>query len=146
LASQKHASPARCSNNGEAHGTDQFGNAVRNRNSAPHYCLQVFVSLSPSRRKWRADFNGERLCVCTSPLIKSARILIARGFDPDCVIEMWRAAAKSWSLRGRLGPVAATVIDGEKAPLRARNGVPVRFSRRRGVIMRSVGGDANELP
>jgi hypothetical protein len=102
------------------------------------------VSLSPSRCKWRADFNGERLCVCTSPLIKSARILIARGFDADCVIEMWRAGAKTWSLRGQLELVAATVIDGEKAPCRAKKGGPVRFSHHPGMKATRNGGDAGE--
>jgi hypothetical protein len=136
VASQKRASPARCYDNGEAQGNDQLGSAVDNRNSAPHDCLQVFVSLSRSRRKWRADFDDKTLCVCTSPLIKSARILIAQGFDPACAIEMWRVGAETWSLRGRLGVVAATVIDGEKTPQDGKNGAPVRFSitgpRRRG--------------
>jgi hypothetical protein len=128
LASQKHASPARCSNNGEAQGNDLLGSAVDNRNSAPQDSLQVFVSLSPSRRKWRADFNGKTLCISTSPLIKSARILIAQGFDPDCMIETVRAGDKSRLLRGRLGVVAATVIDGEKVVHSAKKRVPVRFS------------------
>ncbi len=146
MASQKRASPARCCNNGEARGNDQLGNAVGNRNSVSHNCLQVVVSLTASRRKWRADFNGKTLCVSASPLIKSARILISQGFDPSYEIQMVRPGEETWALRGLLGVVAATVIDGEKASRRAKNGVPVRFSRRRGVIMRSVGGDANELP
>jgi hypothetical protein len=132
LASQKRASPARCSNNGEARGIDQLGSPVGNRNSVSHDCLQVVVSLTPSRRKWRADFNGKTLCVSTSPLIKSARILIAQGFDPDCTIETVRAHDKVLLLSGRLGIAAATVIDGEKAPRRAKNGLPVRFSHRQG--------------
>jgi hypothetical protein len=40
-------------------------------------------------------------------------------------IEMWRPGASQWALRGRLGVVAATVIDGEKASSCAKNGSPV---------------------
>jgi hypothetical protein len=34
---------------------------------------------------------------------------------------MWRPNTDEWALRGRLGAVAATVIDGETAPRRAKN-------------------------
>jgi hypothetical protein len=60
-----------------------------------------------------------------SPFITSARLLIAKGIDPSRTIEMWHDHADTWSLRGQLGTVAATLIDGEKA--RAKNRLPVRF-------------------
>jgi hypothetical protein len=40
---------------------------------------------------------------------------------------MWRPNTDEWALRGRLGAVAATIIDGETASHCAKNGVPVRF-------------------
>jgi hypothetical protein len=53
--------------------------------------------------------------------------LIANGIDPNRTIEMWHQNAVAWVLRGKLGVVAATVLDGEsKAQLRAKNGQPVR--------------------
>ena len=58
--------------------------------------------------------------------------------------QMWRAGAKTWSLRGQLELVAATVIDGEKAPCRAKKGGPVRFSHHPGMKATRNGGDAGE--
>jgi hypothetical protein len=81
-----------------------------------------------SGRKWRATLDGHALCVSASPFIMSARILIARGFDSNCTIEMWRPGTDAWSLRGRLGAVDATLIDGETASRRAKNGPAVRLS------------------
>ena len=86
------------------------------------------ISITPSGRKWRASFNDETLCVSASPLIKSARILIAKGVDPNRTIEMWHQHAHAWSLRGQLGAVAATLIDGETAFHPAKNSVPADFS------------------
>jgi hypothetical protein len=128
VASQKRASPARCDDSGEARGADQLGGPVSFRNSVSLERLQVVVSPTPSGRKWRAAVDGKILCVSTSPLIMSARVLIAQGFDPNCMIEMVHAGADSWSLRGQLGAVAATLIDGETAARCAKNGVPVRLS------------------
>lgn len=90
--------------------------------------VRIVVTPTASGRKWRAVLDGETLCISASPLITTARILIAEGFDPDCIIEMWHAGADAWSLRGGLGAVAATLIDGETASRCAKNGSPVRFS------------------
>ena len=54
----------------------------------------------------------------------SARLLLAEGFPADTVIEIWRPNSDEWALKGRLGAVAATVIDGETAPRCAKNGSP----------------------
>jgi len=48
--------------------------------------------------------------------VMSARLLLAEGFPADTVIEMWRPNGDEWALKGRLGAVAGTVIDGETAP------------------------------
>jgi hypothetical protein len=66
------------------------------------------------------------LCVAAAPFVKSARLLLAEGYPAESSIEMWRPNTAEWALRGRLGAVAATVIDGEKAPRGAKNGSPVR--------------------
>jgi hypothetical protein len=58
-----------------------------------------------------------------SPLIRSARVLLAKGHTADTAIEMWRPGATE--CRGQLGAVAATLIEGEKAPPRAKNVPPV---------------------
>jgi hypothetical protein len=64
-------------------------------------------------QKWRANFGTIILCVAASPMIHSARILLARGLDPSITIEMWHRAASEWSLRGKLAAVAAVAIEGE---------------------------------
>ena len=68
---------------------------------------------------------GDRvLCVTAWPFVMSARLLLAEGFPADSVVEMWRPNSDEWALKGRLGAVAAIVIDGETAPRRAKNGSP----------------------
>jgi hypothetical protein len=124
---QKCTSPARFSDSGEARRSDRLGGPVNFRNSVSDGRLQVVVSPTASGRKWSATLDGNGLCVSASPFITSARILIAQGFDPNLVVEMWPAGADVWSLRGRLGAVAATLIDGETASRCAKNGSPVRF-------------------
>ena len=80
-----------------------------------------------SRKKWTARLNDRVLCVSAWPFVMSARLLLAEGYPADAFIEMWRPNTDEWALRGRLGAVAATVIDGETAPRSAKNGVPSRF-------------------
>jgi hypothetical protein len=88
--------------------------------------LRIMIAPTESGRKWRAEFNGKRLCISAWPFVMAARQLLAAGHPPNSVIEMWRPGATEWALRGRLGAVAATVIEGEKALRRAINGPPVR--------------------
>ncbi len=40
--------------------------------------------------------------------------------------ELWSSNTGEWAMRGRLGAVAAIVINGETAARRAKNGRPVR--------------------
>ncbi len=89
--------------------------------------VRISITTTASGRKWRASLDGKTLCVSASPLIKSARILIAKGVDPNRTIEMWREHADAWSLRGQLGEVAASLVDGETATLPAKNRAPVDF-------------------
>jgi hypothetical protein len=73
-------------------------------------------------------------------MVKAARILVAKGYDPSSVIEMWHANATAWALRGKLGVVAATVLDGErKAQAPAKNDPPVRFPGKPSVQHRREG-------
>ncbi len=92
--------------------------------------LQILVKPTRSGKKWLATFDGQSLGAFASPFISSARILLAKGFPPNLFIEMWRPNTAEWVLRGRLGAVAATLVDGETAPSRAKNGSPIRFSRK----------------
>ncbi len=57
----------------------------------------------------------------------SARLLLAEGYPADTMVEVWRPNTDEWALRGRLGAVAATVMDGETAKRAAKNRVPTRF-------------------
>jgi hypothetical protein len=45
---------------------------------------------------------------------------------------MWRAGTDAWALRGRLGAVAATLLDGETASRRAKNGSSTRHREQDG--------------
>jgi hypothetical protein len=89
--------------------------------------LRIIIERTRSGRKWVARLGDRVLCVAAAPFVKSARLLLAEGYRADTTIEMWRPDAGEWALRGRLGTAAATVIDGEKAPRDAKNGVPVRL-------------------
>jgi len=93
----------------------------------PTAAVQIVISPTPSGRKWIALLDQRVLCVSAWPFVKSARLLLAEGYPADTMVEMWRPNADEWALRGRLGAVAATVIDGETAPRSAKNGVPSRF-------------------
>jgi hypothetical protein len=78
-----------------------------------------------ANKKWRATVNGRPVCVSVAPFVTAARTLLAEGQPADTPIEMWRSDAAQWALRGQLGAVAATVLDGEKASPRAKNVPPV---------------------
>jgi hypothetical protein len=107
---------------------DTVSRGAGQRRPVADQCLRIAVTASGG--KWRAVFGGKLVCVSSCPFVMAARALITRGFDPNCVIEMYHAGADAWALRGRLGAVAATLLDGEqKGPRCARNGAPVRFSR-----------------
>jgi hypothetical protein len=95
------------------------------RQNAPP--LRIVIEPTESRRKWSARLDDRVLCVRAWPFVRSARLLSTEGHPADAVIEMWRPNTDEWALRGRLGAVAATVIDGETASRRAKNGVPIRF-------------------
>jgi hypothetical protein len=76
--------------------------------------IRIIVASTLNGRKWRASVDGETLCVSASPLVRSARILIAKGYDPSSIVELWHQHATAWALRGMLGAVAAVVLDGER--------------------------------
>jgi hypothetical protein len=88
--------------------------------------LRIVIVPTPSGQKVIARLGDRVLCVTVWPFVKSARLLLAEGHPAASVIEMWRPNTDEWALRGRLGSVAATVMDGETASHCARNGVPNR--------------------
>jgi hypothetical protein len=91
--------------------------------------LRIIVTLTASGRKWIACLGDRVLCRSAWPFVMSARLLLAEGYPADTVIEMWRPNSDERALRGCVGAVAATVIDGETAKRQAKNGVPVRFPK-----------------
>jgi hypothetical protein len=94
--------------------------------------LRLVIEPTASGRKWTARLGDRVLCVSASPFVRSARLLLDEGYPADAVIEMWRPNTEEWALRGRLGAVAAAVIDGKPASRRAKNGSPARDSERGG--------------
>lgn len=127
---------AGCTANGPR-GDDLAGRQINSVATPERQSLQDQCRAAPIRigvapmacGKWQATFNGDTLCTVTAPMVKAARILIAKGFDSFSVIEMWHEDADAWALRGNLGAVAATLIDGQKAQRPAKNGPPIRFPR-----------------
>jgi hypothetical protein len=108
---------------------DPVATAERHRLQAQHLAAPIRIDVAPlGRGKWCARLNGKTLCIAAAPMVKAARILIAKGYDPSCIIEMWHQHADAWALRGKLGAVAATILDGErKAQRRVKNDPPIRF-------------------
>ncbi len=104
-------------------GHTNFTTAVRQ--DAPP--LRIVIEPTESRRKWSARLGDRVLCRSASPFVMSARMLLHEGYPPDALVEVWRRNVDAWAMRGRLVAVAATLIDGETASRRAKNGVPVRF-------------------
>jgi hypothetical protein len=88
--------------------------------------LRLVIEPTPSGRKWTARLGESVLCVSAWPFVKSARRLLAEGHPTDAVIEIWRPNTDEWAMRGRLGAVAATLIDGEAGLRGAKNGPPAR--------------------
>jgi hypothetical protein len=87
---------------------------------------KIVIKPTASGQKWIARVGDRVLCVSVWPFVKSARSLLAEGCPADTVIEMWRPNTRECALRGRLGAVAATVIDGETGSRCAKNGSPAR--------------------
>ncbi len=85
--------------------------------------LRIVIVPTASRKKWTARLDDRVLCVSAWPFVMSSRLLLAEGYPADAMVEMWRPNSDAWALRGRLGAVAATVIDGETT----KNGAPSRF-------------------
>ena len=108
----------------------QFPRLQGQRLAAP---IRIVIAPTASGRKWVSSLNDKTLCISASPLVMASRLLIAERFDPNSIIEMWHRHADAWALRGRLGAVAAVIIDGEKKPTQwsriggraARNGQPI---------------------
>ena len=118
---RKKKNPAAVATASGAGGPDLAGRQIgpvttpeRQRLQGQRLDSPIRIDVAPmARGKWRATFNGKTLCIAAAPLVTGARLLIARGFDPNRRIETWHADSGTWALRGRLGAVAATVLDGE---------------------------------
>jgi hypothetical protein len=112
--------------------------------SDPAAPLRIVIQPTASGRKWIACLGDRVLCASAWPFVKSARLLLAEGYPADTVVEVWRPNAAEWAMRGRLGAVAATVIDGEKASRGAKNRSPAhdpeQGSQRAAAGLRSSSG------
>jgi hypothetical protein len=134
----KNANPAAVATASGASGFDLAGRQIgpvatpereRLQGQRPAAPISIVIAPTARGRKWRATLDDKVLCVASAPLVTAARLLIARGFDPTRNIEMWRANATVWALRGKLGAVASSVLPGErKAQRPAKNDPPVRFA------------------
>jgi hypothetical protein len=106
--------------------------------------LQIVIELTANGRKWIARLGDRAVCESASPFVKSARLLLAEGYPADTVIEMWRPNTREWALRGRLGAVAATIIDGETGSRSTKNGSPAcdpeQGGHKRAASLRSSSG------
>jgi hypothetical protein len=135
---RKNGNPAAAAAAGGAGGCDLAGRQIgpvrtpeRQRLQDQRLVTSIRIDVAPmAHGKWQATFNGKMLCTAAAPMVKAARILIAKGFDPSCIIELWHEHAAVWALRGQLGVVAAVILDGErKATQPAKNSAPARFPR-----------------
>jgi hypothetical protein len=88
--------------------------------------LLILIRPTASGRKWIARLGDRVLCVSAWPFVKSARLLLTESWAADTVIEMWRPGTHEWAMRGRVGAVAAMIIDGEATSRCAKNGSPAR--------------------
>jgi hypothetical protein len=88
--------------------------------------LRILIEPTASGTKWVARLGDRVLCIAAAPFVHSARVLLGEGYHPDKWIEMWRPNTQEWALRGRIGPIAAVLLDGETEASRAKNGSPVR--------------------
>jgi hypothetical protein len=91
-----------------------FSSPLRAAMAAASILLRIFVEPTPSGRKWRAWLDDRLIVISSWPFVMSARLLVGEGYPMDSKIEMWRLDAASCALRGRLGTVARTLIDGER--------------------------------
>jgi hypothetical protein len=76
--------------------------------------LRIVIEATASGRKWIARLDDRVLCVSAWPFVKSARLLLAESYPADTAVEIWRPDVAEWAMRGRLGAVAATIIEGER--------------------------------
>ena len=67
--------------------------------------------------KYEARHEGRVLCLSTAPFVDAARVLVARGHDPDESMAMFRAGKSESDLTARLGYAAKIDIhEGRNGP------------------------------
>lgn len=133
----KNKTPAAVATASGADGFDLAGRQIglvitteRQRHQGLPLAAPIRIDIAPmARGKWRATIGGEKVCVSAAPMVKAARVLIAEGHDPSSIIELWHQHGEAWALRGKLGAVATTILDGErKAQRHPRNRPLAPFS------------------
>jgi len=84
--------------------------------------MKIFVRERNNQGKYDAFLaspDGKRLCFSRQPLLDSARILSARGIDPNERLEMWREGTANWALAGTVRGLAKFTVQ-ERNHVQAR--------------------------
>lgn len=83
----------------------------------------MMIIVTPAgRSRFRIDLGGENLGISDEPLYSTARILMARGENPDLVLGLKHAGSDTLCMTGRIGQLAGwTIVENAKTgPIRAR--------------------------
>lgn len=80
--------------------------------------MRIEIEEIENRGRYRAWFQGELICKSTlTPLLSAARVLMARGADPNEMIEMVRRGKDRVDMFGRVGEMAKlAVAEGNRPP------------------------------
>jgi hypothetical protein len=83
------------------------------QHSNPPATIKIVLEAINRRGRSSATLPDGTVLVASSrqPLLDAARVLIAAGYDPGCCLEGFRAGAKTFALRARLGIAAGLVVD-----------------------------------
>lgn len=79
-------------------------------------CIVIIVTPRGEGRFDAMTLDGTPLVAgARAPLLDSARVLVARGGDPDAVLVMRHSGSDTVALRARLGAAAALTVDENRA-------------------------------
>jgi hypothetical protein len=72
----------------------------------------ILAAVNRRGRSWASLLDGTVLVASSrQPFLDAARVLVDKGYDPDCWLEGWRAGATVFALRARLGIAAGLTVD-----------------------------------
>jgi hypothetical protein len=92
--------------------TQRLEEANARHHSNPPATIKIVLEAINRRGRSSASLPGTVLVASSrQPFLDAARVLIAAGYDPGCCLEGFRAGAKTFALRARLGIAAGLVVD-----------------------------------